>query len=304
MKRLTSKAGFTLVEFMIASGIFSVVSAGLMSFSWLATQMIAKNLGVNQGHTSARYSNMRLWQEAHDSYSDFTLITFGANATYVDSLAAATSADLDLICGYNLSNRANGFRFYTLSGGPCQLKSNTTSTTTDLTFALTGVSSDPPAYVPRIGDKIRIPLVGVELDIANVLSSPTAGNSQFQVRTAQSIGYTFANTSTATTTGYFYRKVGFSVFNNQLRFHKYLPTSSGPVSTDDIVVVADSVTSPSPFSFVCSNGGQPAITHLHVSLETYDTQYSGRLYNGSALTLQTTVSPHIVPGSALYIQND
>jgi hypothetical protein len=245
-----------------------------------------------------RISGQELLYDLHDSASAFRLITFdGTN--YADASPTVTT-DQDPFTQQYISSRANGVRFRAKAGGPYKLTANTTSTSTTLTFEFAGGGSTP--YVPKVGDKVVLPLIAREFDITavNAPSDPAASSTSYTITisdgTANFLGIGFALDATTAgnvTTGYFYREVAFTVYNNQLRYHaNYTGTSKG-----DCTVVRDKITSPQPFAVLFPTSASTTTDglNLRLSLEYYDTNYSARKYTAGTVTLQAIVPPRVRP---------
>jgi hypothetical protein len=293
-----SRHAFTLAELVIAMLVFSMVSVGLFSFASASLRLVGRNLATNHSHESMRISGQTLLNELHDSASAFRLVDFdGTN--YTDS-SPTVSADQDAYTKQYASSRANGVRFRAKSGGPYQLTANTTSTSTTLTFNFSVGGKLP--YLPHVGDKVVLPLVAKEFDITKVTPDPftdtttatrvitiTDGTASFG-----GVGYAFDTTTTGNlTTGYFYREVAFTVYNNELRYHaEYNGTKKS-----NYTVVRDKITSPKPFALLYSTSTSTTTDglNLRLSLEYYDTNYSARKFTAGTITLQATVPPRVRP---------
>jgi Tfp pilus assembly protein PilE len=298
-KRYTS--GFTLAEMIVAGAVAVLLSVGIMNYSSSTLRLVARNMATNHSHETARGSLERLLSEVHTSASRFQLISFDGT-TYTD-VAAVVSSDKDLYSQQYVSNRANGVRFLRLGGGPVKLTGNGTTsaiaaTDTTLEFDFTGST-----YTPSVGDKLQIPLISHEYDITTPAPVKTTGN-RWKITLSSAVGFSFI-TATGTTTsgiswanpvtvGYFYQRVGYTVLNNQLRYHPYLtdpPYPATPAFNDVAVVVRDNVTSPKPFGllFPTSTSTVTDGTNLRISLESYDTKYSARLFQNATTTLQSII---------------
>jgi len=292
-------SGYTVVEMIVAGAVAVLLSVGLMNYSSSTLRLVARNVATNHSHETARGSLERMLAEIHTSASRFQLINFDGT-TYTD-VTAAVSSDKDLYSQQYVSNRANGVRFLRLGGGPVKLTGNgaataVAATDTTLEFDFTGSS-----YTPGVGDVLQIPLISHEYNITDAVK--TTGN-KWKVTLGNAVGFSFI-TATGTTTsgitwtnpvtvGFFYQRVGYTVLNNQLRYHPYLtdpPYPATPASNDVPVVVRDNVTSPKPFGllFPTSTSTVTDATYLRISLESYDTKYSARLFQNATTTLQSII---------------
>jgi prepilin-type N-terminal cleavage/methylation domain-containing protein len=281
---------FTLTELMVALSVFATVSLGLFTFTSVSLRLVGRNLATNHTHSSMRISDQELLYNLHASASPFTLITYNGT-TYADATPTSTT-DVDAFTQDNISTRSNGVRFRLLAGGPYQLTANTTTASTSLTFNFAVNGSVP--YVPEIGDKVALPLLSSCFDITAVTVTPTTGSPTGTVTISTPVGFAI-NTTTAgnVTTGYFYREVAYTVYNNQLRYHaNYTGSNQGKY-----IIVRDNVTSPNPFSVLYLPGAQTTTAlNLRLSLEFYDIDYySARNYRNGTVTLQAVIPPRAQP---------
>jgi hypothetical protein len=192
----------------------------------------------------------------------------------------------------NISTRTNGVRFRLLAGGPYQLTANTTTASTSLTFNFAAGAAVP--YVPQVGDKVVLPLLSSAFDITAVTKTPTVASPTGTVTISTALGFTVNTTTTGNvTTGYFYREVAYTVYNNQLRYHSNYTGSNQGAYT----VVRDKVTSPNPFALLFLPSAQTTDgLNLRLSLEFYDIDYYGaRKYKNGTVTLQAVVPPRAQP---------
>jgi len=285
-----TRHAFTLAEMMVALAVFATVSLGLFTFTATSLRLVGRNLATNHSHGNMRVSDQELLYNLHASASPFVLITYNGTA-YADATATSTS-DVDAFTQQNISNRTNGVRFRLAGGGPYQLTASTTSASTSLTFNF-GVGSAVP-YVPEVGDKVVLPLLSSSFDITAVTQTPTVANPTGIITISAPLGFA-VNTTTAgnVTTGYFYREVAYTVYNNQLRYHaNYTGSNQG-----NYTIVRDDVTSPNPFALLFAPSA-PTSTglNLRLSLEFYDIDYySARNYKNGTVTLQAVIPPRAQP---------
>lgn len=290
MKRQTHSA-FTIVELLISAGVFAGVTVALMSYSHTAIRLVSRNLATNHSHEAVRIAELQMLDHLHEAASAFRLFTFNGT-TYTDATPTA-STDQEPLSQKFVSSRANGVRFRQLGGGPYKLTANTTPASTTLTFNF-AVGGQLP-YTPQIGDKLVLPLLAREFAITGVPMAPTAGSPQGTVTIDDTggIGFTIDATGIGkVTTGYFYRSVAYSVYSGQLRFHKNFTGTNKAAFR----VVRDKITSPQPFGLLFAAGsGQAENLALRVSLESYDSNYTGRKFHNGTATLQTIIPPLAIP---------
>lgn len=304
---------FTLVEMMVASAAFAIFSAGMMMYASSALRMAARNLATNHSHETARGSLERLLSEVHQSASRFQLINFNGT-TYTD-VAATVTTDRDAYTQQYVSTRANGVRFMRLAGGPYKLTGNGVSSTVATTDSTLEFDFSGSTYTPSIGDKLQLPLLTREFDVVAPAPRHTA-DGKWVVTVSSAVGFSIITSSGVTGSGLdltdpvvvgtFYQRVGYTVLNNQLRFHPHLTNGPYPatIATTDVpTVVRRNVTSPKPFGllFPAATGSLSDASNLRVSLESYDTQYSSRLFQNGTTTLQSVIpsrnQPPILSGN-------
>ncbi len=276
------RAAFTLLETLFASSLFAAITVGLLAFSSTAVRMIARNLATNHTHEIVRTSDQQLLHDLHDSGSPFRLVNFDG-ITYSDATVSAT-ASADEQSQKLISTRANGVRFRRLLGGPYPFAANATSSARDITLVPAG------AALAQVGDKITIPLISREFDISAVPNVPVG---TITISDPAGLGFSIdATTAGNITTAYIYREVAYTVFNNELRYHKnYTGAAKASYS-----VLRRSVTSPKPFALLYPSA--TAATdglNLRVSLEAYDGDYTARRFSNGTVTLQTVIPPRTLP---------
>ncbi|HSI14107.1 MAG TPA: prepilin-type N-terminal cleavage/methylation domain-containing protein [Chthoniobacter sp.] len=284
-----TRSAFTLTEMLVAMAVFGMVSVGLFTFTSASLRLVGRNLATNHSHEVMRVSDQELLYNLHASATAFQLVTFNGT-TYADASPTA-STDVEPFTQQYISTRANGVRFRLLSGGPYKLTASTISTTASLTFDF-GVGGKVP-YVPQAGDKLATPLLSREFDITAVTKTPTTASTTGTVTITPAIGFTVdATTAGNVTTGYFYREIAYTVYNNQLRYHaNYTGTSKS-----SFTLIRDKVTSPSPFAVLFKSGAPSSDgLNLRISLEFYDTNYSARKFTNGTVTLQAVIPPRVLP---------
>lgn len=282
--------------------IATMLGAALLLYSSSALRMISRNFSTNHSHDVARTSLERIMADLHGAASSFTLVAFDG-VTYSD-VTPAVSADQDSYTSQYVSARANGVRFLTSAGGPYKLLgdgsgiSPVAATSTTLKFEF-GVGGKLP-YTPKIGDKLQLPLISREFDIVAIPTAPSLGNTQGTVTFSTPIGFTLYTSGTTpagvtnpVTTAYFYKRVGYTVWNNQLRYHLVYP----PAAASDTVIVRPNVTSPQPFGLLFPTSSSPLTDgrNLRVSLEAYDLSYSARLFQNGTTTIQAVIPSRTQP---------
>lgn len=295
-----------------------MVTAGILTYFSSTVRLIARNMAVNHGHDAVRTSMQRLYADLHEAASQYTLVDYNASTNTYSDVTPVITTGTDPYSGNQLvSTHALGVRYMRFGGGPFTIlgdgsgNSPIVSTGTMLKFdftinhSQTNLSSSAGYFTPKIGDKIQIPLlsgVSGEYDVLSVtMTAPTGGGTTVTgvVGISPPLGYTIYTTGTTpagvvnpVTTGYFYQRVGYTVYKNQLRFHSYLPKPPYTPRTGDPapIVVRNNITSPRPFALLFpSSTSAVDLTNLRVSLEAYDLSYSSKVYGNGTTTLQAIV---------------
>jgi prepilin-type N-terminal cleavage/methylation domain-containing protein len=281
MKQSRSRA-FSLVELLVAIAIFAGVTVAMLSFSQTAMRLVARNFATNHSHEAVRLSNLQMLDDFHNAASPFRLFTFDGTS-YTDVTTTVTT-DQEPLSQEFVSTRSNGVRFRMLLGGPYKLTQNTTPASTVLRFRCTG------GAMPRVGDKVVLPLIAREFAITAVSGSLSA--ARVTIDEPAGIGFTITTSGSNVTTGCFYREIAYSVYNGQLRRHGNFTGSN----RSQFTVVRDKITSPKPFAllFPTSTAAVDNLA-LRVSLEVYDPEYTNRRFTNGTVTLQTIIPPLNTP---------
>lgn len=300
-------SGYSFVELIVSTAIASILGAALLIYASTTMRMVSRNMATTHSHEAVRGSLERMLSDLHNASSSFTLVSYDGT-TYSD-VSPTVTTNQDAYTSQYISNRSNGVRFLQFTGGPYKLTGDgsgatTVSTTaTSLQFDFGPLVGGKLPYTPSVGDKLQMPLISREFDITAVPTAPTTSNTKGTVTVANGTGFTLYTVSGTTasglaltnpiTTGYFYKRVGYTVWNNQLRFHPNYP----PVNAGDTLFVRHNITSPKPFAvlFPTSTSTQTNNLNLRVSLEAYDTLYSSRLFQNGTTTLQATIPSRTQP---------
>jgi prepilin-type N-terminal cleavage/methylation domain-containing protein len=282
MRRHPYQRAFTLIEMMVTLGVIGMLGITLGLFTSSSSRFITRNLATNHSHEATRMSDQRLLKELRDSGSSYRLFTYDGS-TYTDISPVATN-EVDALSGQFAGTRANGVRFRQMVAGPLTLTTSTAPTAMALTF-----STPTGTTIPVVGDKVVMPLISQEYDVTAVSGSGTTRT----VTIATPIGYTLNTTAPNLVTGYIYRRVAFTVYNQELRYHANFTGTA----RDTYEVVRGGVTSPSPFSliFTTATAISSDALNLRVSMELADLGYSARRYKTGVTTLYTVFPPRNQP---------
>src|SRR5688572_8984126 len=250
MKRIQ---GFTMVELLMTMGLISALAGALFTFTHMSSRMVARNLATNHTHADTRISSLTLLNELKSSASAFRLIS----AETFEDVASARTQDMDDLTGEYIGTRSNGVRFRRLLGGPLRLSADVLPEDMKLSFDFGGIK-------PEAGDKLVLPLISREFDIASVNGST--------VTLKERLGYTLKSEAPNCVTGYLYRRSAFTVLGNELRYHENFNGSAKGYYK----VVRRGITSGFPFSLLYPKSEFTSSDHLslRVSMEFTDLGYS------------------------------
>jgi hypothetical protein len=280
-QRLFRRAGFTIAEMMMAVLCFAV--CGGMIFTLLNSGMIlyAKNMSVNTAHEDTRRAVNRLLRDIHASVSVPQLIDgFNADGSlqvHTSNTTAAAGVSFQLV--YIDPNNPGDPGTHYVWKDPSSLNL--------IMIYNNGSCTSGAACPPMPGQRLIVPLWGVEADITKMTAAgtsnhvnlwlmdasgniidqtSTAGNSPAgQARNSNSNGRNGTNTYKYAVC-YYTDRIAYLVQGSQLRryYRRYIGAGSSgtggtwmwvnPVNNDpNGVVVARDITSPTPFSAEWSN---------------------------------------------------
>ncbi len=295
---------------VIASAIAGIMGAGIVLYSNASMRMVARNMATNHSHEVARGTFDRMLNDLHGASSRFNLLTF--DGTNFVSSSATSGSDLDLYTQQYITPRANAVEYMKFAGGPYKITGDSggsspvasTATAMQVDFGVNGALP----YTPSVGDKVQIPLINsAEFYITGVTTAPTVGNTKGTITLSGAVGFTLYTSGTApsgvvnpVTTGYFYKRQAYSVWNDpalkaptyQIRFHPNYPQVSGT----NTVIVRYNVTSASPFALLATAAATASDNlNLRLSLEAYDVQYTGQNFLNGTTTLESIIPSRTQP---------
>ena len=275
------RRGFTLAEVMVAVSCFAV--GGTMIFVLLnsAMTLYAKNMSVNTAHQDTRRAVNRLLRDIHASVS-------------VPQLIDGINADGSFQVHTSNTTAAAGVAFQLVSLGPTYIWKDPVAANLIMVY-----DNNTP---PKPGQRLIVPLWGIESDItkftsagasahSNLFLMDAAGNVIDQTTTAGKAPTGQGKNSNTKKDGndvyaicYYTERVAYLVQNGQLRlyYRRYVNANSsgqngtwmwlnprnfdatGSVVAGDTngIVVARDITSPTPFSAVWSNTAGVASVHV------------------------------------------
>ena len=269
-----SKAGYTLVEVMVAAGAAVVVGV-IATFSMLAAfNLYAKITANNLAHDESRIAVNRLVSDIHKSVSTPQLYDASASAT--GGLVTVSSANTKASC--------IAFQNVPDQGGPWEVKNDPGNSEL--------IMIDTNGWDPQPGMRLIIPMYNIEDDIIKVTANGNHKNV-WMTNGEERIPKTKNGTYVIT---YFTSRIYYAVQDGELRIYTsgidptggtnyngvITPSVSGGklvFKNDDgsdarYAVVARYITTAQPFSVP----NYPDTRYVGVNLTTSDTHYSNRGY--------------------------
>lgn len=255
MKLQRHVGGFTLVELMIALGVF--VLAGGMIYAALngTTVLYAKNAAVNSAHQQMIKALERVTRDIHAS----------ASAPQLVDVNRAPS-----------NGPAAGVSVQPVVSGPFALASMS-----PLSGTVTVVTGSAPR--PEVGQRVICPSCLVEDYITAVAPNATNPATQTDLTMANTVWTTAALTINQFYPVFITNKSAYVVSAGELRYYPVSTDSDG----DSYVVLARGVTTATPFGFAPS--GSAGNTTVAGTLAVNDPTYNQRAYRATdiSVTFQT-----------------
>ena len=272
-------SGFTLVELMITSVVFTLTGALVFFFLNSGMTLYAKNTAINAAHQQARAGVDQMLANIHAAVSIPQLVD--QNLTPIPPPGTGPAAGID---------------FQKFDSGP-YLLSTTANATATQTFVVIAVPSTSPPTLPSSTDtaglRFNIPSHGIEKDIQSITVSGNYRTINFSSAIGTQI---FVNDSdpnsngngngngngTSNIAGFITRRVSYAIAGTSPYFElRYYPTNN----LQTYKVIARNVTSPTsgqsptPFKVLFNQaGGADFRSVAAVDLSTAEPQYSNRGY--------------------------
>jgi prepilin-type N-terminal cleavage/methylation domain-containing protein len=255
MKRLGSRthgrSGFTLIEMLITTGVVAITGTLMYSILYTAMILFAKNTAINMANQQARIAVMRMEQDLHASVS----------------VPQMTDTNRIPLTGALASGPAAGISFQLFSTGPFQVAAAAAAGQNTIQIQTNGV-------VPVVNQRLIIPDYEIELNITAV----SAGGTNSTLTLASPLPQAVL-TSLGIVQCFITDRVAYVVQNNQLI---YYPRQS----TGNNVMLADNITTPTPFSVPATPLGAPYTRFVSaINLSTSDAAYSNLKFKAANMFL-------------------
>ena len=276
---------FTLVEMMIATGIFTIVAlVGYLLIS-SSSVLLAENISLNHTNTTVRGSLDRLSAELNQAVQYSTV----ANGQTVLSPGTLLNSDSSTYTG---SGSAAGILFDRFIGGPFVANDSSTSIATNATsFALSASKTSftsPPT--PQVNDVAILQSDTSQRPLIRSVSSSTSGtNNLYTVTVTPAFATAITWVSGMKETAYLVHRKAIIVVPNGANYEMRLYPDAESLSTSNYnnsssyVVLTTDIGKNSgentPFSLSTQNGS----TFLSIAMRVND-----QLYNNYLATRQAT----------------
>lgn len=306
---VSSRAGFTLAEIMVAVGVISLL--GMVFFQVLQSGLIlsAKNTAVNAAHEEARQGILRMTRDIHAAISVPQLRdTSFAVVSSTPAPNASPGATPPTAAGVSFQNIASGPNFLWKDPSPS---------------GNSPIMIKDGAYSPEAGMRLIVPFWGIEDTITKVAGASQVSHQNIWLANAQEqiLGNkspTFGGSTYAIT--YYTNRVMYLVKNGnyvadskgdftlssgvytqvapgtgQYRYengelHYYVQRyANGAVYWQDKATVARYLSTPKPFSVPLNRYGSSDNKYIAVALSARDPKSSNRGYIATASLLNTQI---------------
>ncbi len=254
MKTRQQQAAFTLVEFLVSSGIISVVGGLVFVMMLAGLQLFGKNVAANVPFQGSRVAYDLLQRDLHSSLADLTLF----------------DASFNPVTG---SGPAAGVAMRWLTAGPCLVAVDATAPATTIEVQQSGGAA------PHVGDLLSLPAFRIERTVTSVSSS----GSNWLIGIDAALGSPLTNAATQNFLCLFTRRCGYSVAGGALVRYADL---GNPANSR---VVTRGVANATPFSFPLV-GSQPDRRFLVTQLTAVDPGSSNRGWRAVGANLNFTIA--------------
>jgi len=260
MKTRSASSGFTLMEMMITVGAVGALGSIVFTILQAGMTLFAKNTAINLAHQQARIAVLQAEPDLHSAVSLPQLVD--ANRVAVDPTQAAA-----------------GISFQTFAAGPFKVTAAAAAGQNQVTLAL-------GSYQPKAGQRLVISTHQIELDLAVDCSG--SGNRPVTlvsgIPNAVAIQLDDAGVMRdVDVIGFITDRISYVIVDGQLRYY-------GRGSTNDYRVLANSITSATPFSTPQTPAGAPFFRFVAaINLSTADANVSNRNYKAANMFLNAQV---------------
>ena len=256
----SSNSGATLAEILIATAGMGIVSAVTFALLNAGTIQFAKNSAINLAHQQARIAVIEMESDLHASVS----------------LPQLCDASRNPISG---SGPAAGISFQTFAGGPFQITVRAAAGQNRVTLNL-------GSFQPKAGQRLVIPTHQIEIDLAT--DAPGTGGRAVTLvsNLPRSVEIYLDNAGVAqfvNVVGFITDRMTYVVSNKELRCFK-------TKNATNYSVLANNITSPSPFSTPQTPAGAPYYRFVAaINLSTSDASTSNRGFKAANMFLNAQV---------------
>jgi prepilin-type N-terminal cleavage/methylation domain-containing protein len=255
-----SQHAFTLIELLISAAILSVVGGIIYYILNTGIILFAKNTAINMAHQQARTAVIQMETDLHSAVSLPQL---------VDETRTPVSG----------TGPAAGISFQTFAAGPFKVVSRASVGATSISVALGN-------YQPKAGQRLIIPTHQIEIDIAsNVAGSGTRSVPLISpIPNAVEVQLDDAGTFIPVDViAFITDRISYVVIDRELRYF-------GRKGAATYSVMANDITSPTPFSTPTTPAGAPFYRFVAaINLSTADATATARGFKSANMFLNAQV---------------
>jgi prepilin-type N-terminal cleavage/methylation domain-containing protein len=255
------RRAFALIELMVTTSVVAITGSIIYYIIYTGMTLFAKNTAINMAHQEARVAVLQMEQDLHGAVS----------------IPQLTDGSRNPIAG---SGPAAGISFQLFASGPFMVTPN--ASTTGYSASQNQVSVRCNGVVPVVGQRLIIPTHQIELDITAVGTGTTDRTLTLASNLPQSV-ITLEGTPAAQVNiaCFITDRVAYVVNGSQLYYY-------GRQSNNTYRVIANDLTSPTPFSIPATPLGAPFNRFVAaINLVTADTTSSNRKFRAANMFINS-----------------
>jgi prepilin-type N-terminal cleavage/methylation domain-containing protein len=260
MKSRKSIKAFTLIELLMAATVFSLIGGIIYYILNTGIILFAKNTAINMAHQQARTAVIQMESDLHSAISLPQLI---------DANRAAVSG----------TGPAAGISFQTFAAGPFKVAARADAGANSISVAL-------GSYQPKAGQRLIIPTHQIELDIASNVSGSGTRSIPLVSPTTNAVEVQLDDAGTLVSVdviAFITDRISYVVVDRELRYF-------GRQNSASYTVMANDITSPTPFSTPTTPAGAPFYRFVAaINLSTADATATARGFKSANMFLNAQV---------------
>ena len=251
--------GYTLIELMVSTMVVAITGSIIYNILNTGMTLFAKNTAINMAHQEARVAVLQMEQDLHGAVS----------------IPQLTDGSRNAISG---SGPAAGISFQLFASGPFMITPN--SNGTGYSASQNQISVRVNGVTPVVGQRLIIPTHQIELDITAVGAGSTDRTLTLSSNLPQPV-ITLESGSQVNIACFITDRVAYVVNGTQLYYY-------GRQSNNTYKVIANDLTSPTPFSIPVTPLGAPFNRFVAaINLVTADNTTSNRKFRAANMFINS-----------------